>query len=523
MKSTQPSETTRRHQHPSTLTRTGCQYLQYCGPDDPDDDESEAVSLELDASRMDHHIKQLQRGKKDKLRRLNALRSATRNLPPETLISIFHHVATPITHSTFLDYSRDPRFPIYMERNIFIIRCASVSSLWRDLILSTPSLWTTSALKIRPNDRQIERELMKLLWERSQELPIAVDLGLEESQGSGGATSESGVKARVKELISLMRGNADRFNMLRLRNPPAPLVRSYTVKSIWPQLKCLSLENIKDKASPASRTITLSHSNLPRLHQLTLRNIWCQIGITKNNISVLDFIETSLVVCIEVFKRCPNVVEVHCRLPKISQDVPDDDSDPTVITFLLLENFTWTLSDNSTNLSFIKRLALPALKVLQLYGDADHIHSIAPQPVIQFFHQLSLSLQELEVVNWGEWTSGGLAQLFNTARHTKKLVLRECFETFNLDMVKLLSLAQTGFANQPEYLPHLKMLSIQSAKTREYLEILPDVMRQRALNCSQAQPFGLEISRPEASTVRLLEAEAAVHDGSIKLKFLEIF
>jgi hypothetical protein len=234
----------------------------------------------------------------------------------------------------------------------------------------------------------------------------------------------------------------------------------------------------------------------------------------------LDFFDTSLAVCIEVFKRCPNVVEVHCRFPKISQDVPGVNSD-SIITFPFLKNFTWTLSDNKANSSFIRQMELPALKVLRLYGDADHTHSISPQPVIQFFHQLSRGLQELELVNWKEWTSGGLGQVFGNVYNTKKLVLRDCFETFTLDMVKLLSLAETGSAHRPEYLPHLEMLSVQSFKTRAYLERLPDLMKQRAQGSSGTQPFRLEISRPEASAALLLEAEAALKNGRIRLKFLE--
>ncbi|XP_006461687.1 hypothetical protein AGABI2DRAFT_193084 [Agaricus bisporus var. bisporus H97] len=504
----------RRHGRLSAQIGVDCQPLGRCSSEDHSDDESEAESLELDIFRIDHVMKQLQQGKLHRLRRLNALRSTTRNLPPEILLLIFHHVATPITKSTFLDHYRCLRYRKHMERNISIIRCASVSSLWRNLILSTPPLWTTLVLNILPNAGRSEKELLELSWMRSQQLPIAVDLEFVGSRDSGGLTWE----AKAREFFAHVRSMEDRLSMLRLHNPPRSLVRHIS-KSPLRQLQCLSLESM-NTAAHLNTTFTLS--SLPHLRQLTLRSIWCRILISQNNISVLDFFDTSLDVCIGIFTHCPNLVEVHCRFPRASRGVHDIHLDSTII-FPFLKNLTWTLSCHSINVSFIQQLKLPALETLQLYGDADHRDSIRPQHIIQFFHRLSPGLRELELVNWKEWTCGDLAQIFHDVRNTRKLVLRDCFETFTLDMVKLLSLVQIGSAHKLEYLPHLALLSIQSIKAQAHLGILPDLMKRRALSSIGMQHFELEISRPAVSVIQLLEAEAAVKNGSIKLKFLEKF
>ncbi len=100
--------------------------------------EDEVKFITAEAHRIEDLIAYLQQERGSLLRRMNSIQSSTRSLPSELLSQIFRH-AYPLR-----DYFEDPPDVLdrFREDLNFHLTLASVSSQWRQVVLSTPQLWS---------------------------------------------------------------------------------------------------------------------------------------------------------------------------------------------------------------------------------------------------------------------------------------------------------------------------------------------------------------------------------------------
>lgn len=102
----------------------------------------------------------------------------TRKLPTELLSAIFRFACPPINFTT-----RNPR--LRMDENYFdpvdehqaLTILAAVSSLWRQIALHTPQLWSSTAITVRKRRYEVDRcslqrktALLKFYLEQSKSL-----------------------------------------------------------------------------------------------------------------------------------------------------------------------------------------------------------------------------------------------------------------------------------------------------------------------------------------------------------------
>lgn len=475
--------------------------------------EQEALYLQQRALTLDAQIQDLHQQRAQTLYQLNSIQSSTRVLPWEILEDIFHHIADPAVEPTSLDYCRQLRFRTDIEKYRSIVRCASVCFLWRRIILSTPALWKTLVMNVKPSTVPSDREMLKLCWERSGNLPLALDLHF---RGAHGRCWDRRFWDEMRPLYEevFKGGSVGRIRMLRLYDPPIVWIRRLC-RSWLPGLECLFLEGLNGFNNRA----TLELSNLHGLRQLTLRGMrHIDRILHPHNLAVLDLFETSMDICIDVFMQCPTLTECHCRAPTILPSQHSNITSDAPMVFPHLKTLTWSLRDTDGNRMLLQQIRLPALQVLRLDGDANCGRTIPVQSVTQFFHHLPSRLSSLELVNWMTWEPESLVEILGSINDLNELMLRECFETFCFEVVRMLALE--GPNKKPSYLPNLALLSIQTTTIRRHLGKLPELMKKRG---SKRKPFRLAVSRPQLPAVRELETRAASRNGRVDLKFLDMF
>ncbi|KAK7026876.1 hypothetical protein VNI00_015418 [Paramarasmius palmivorus] len=136
------------------------------------DVEGDMRRCEVEASRLFAAMKTLEhrrKGLEKSMELYRSLLSPVHRLPREILSDIFGFCCA---HNWLSGFSKKPK----------VIQLSMVCGRWRDIILSTPSLWSRLGLGIMTGDRQTrasERslaEITKLFMERSRNMPITLDL-----------------------------------------------------------------------------------------------------------------------------------------------------------------------------------------------------------------------------------------------------------------------------------------------------------------------------------------------------------
>lgn len=362
----------------------------------PDQKYQSLVEIDDEVKRLDVLIRRLCEKRIALLQRLNAVQSPIYALPPEALSLVFQHSCPPpdfdrshklaVTNgeSQDGDVSQDSGGNQYPQ---FLL--GSVSSNWRQVVYSTPRLWT--AIDLRTTSLNIDRSAAILFTFLTNSGQLSIGLGLRFL--TVGVTQPGYLLSPT--LDPLLIENAHKIRTLHLTNAPKPW---FDYISHLPQLSRFSF------ISGSLQEPLTVNAACPRL---TLHYIRHRPQLRWSTATVLHLKGVPADVCLELLMMCTNLKEFR------NQDATNPQGD--VLTklpkrfFVLphMELFEWSLdSGRPIDAAMLRSAEMPALRKLiwieqgprsfgRLYVGKD------------FLNRLPLTVSTLEIHNLAYFGDGG--------------------------------------------------------------------------------------------------------------------
>ncbi|KAF9447609.1 hypothetical protein P691DRAFT_760618 [Macrolepiota fuliginosa MF-IS2] len=343
------------------------------------------------------------------LRRLNILRSSTRNLPPETLSLIFQFAVPPLDiTSRSLRFYRKERYTDERGHHIPNI-LGAVCSRWHDVAHGTPQLWTSLIIDVTTRrDVGDKLALLQLYLTNVKNLSFSLELNLEKHRLPIDATYNTKFPAIRRgrlpyynledfNLLTQFRDvifhpqNARRVKVLRLSSIPSAW--SPLDFTDWPRLEEIRL------GQESTNCTQVRAFNAPRLNKLIIKHTTFTVShavLMGNNITIINLFSVSTSHCLELLTLCPNVTEFHARKTRKVQDLTELSSMWREEHIQRkMEVLKWVCTEDLCNESFLRYAQFPSLRVLAWEGIySDHIES---DDVAAFFGRLPPTLVGLEL------------------------------------------------------------------------------------------------------------------------------
>ncbi|KAJ3576764.1 hypothetical protein NP233_g208 [Leucocoprinus birnbaumii] len=364
--------------------------------------QTEAALLRNELQEIDDAMINLVHRRADVCSRINGVCATTSVFPLEILITIFQCACSFPCEST----ERDPHTPLIL---------ASVSRGWRQIIHSTPSLWTSLGILLWDTEYASADSLalIRTYFHNSDTLPVSLRLNLstrvgtkEERDASRSEitltdTSDTHLPLQppspnrkqrftrrrpglhdiaTKEIFEfLINKNPNKLRALFIDELPLPWLLVY----IWgspsntlnnyplPNIERLhvGMPDIRPVNWPTSRIIP--SSTLPRLVHLSLaQNMPFGLEFPYHQLTVLELCGLPINECYRVIRSCTSVVRCYCKRPHASaENSPRPLTTP--VTLSHLRTFGWTFGFQQWDEALLKCFMLPALEVFRCEDQAE--------------------------------------------------------------------------------------------------------------------------------------------------------
>ncbi|KAF7321178.1 hypothetical protein HMN09_00206200 [Mycena chlorophos] len=212
-------------------------------------------------------------------------------LPPELMAAIFEHCLPPT-----------PKAPSALLAPLLV---AQVNSRWRTIALSSPSLWTSLALR-HPGTKK----LLKLWIKRSGHLPLSFDISIP-------------FESFASEYLVVIIPHIPRWRDIRLELPALSLALLESYTGPFPLLESLSI-------TTSTRPPRLDVSQAPRLRSLGLHSHLTKIPIRcpfDQLIAIrLDWLDDARS-AVEMLKHCSKLELLVCRAYRRHNEEPVAESE----------------------------------------------------------------------------------------------------------------------------------------------------------------------------------------------------
>lgn len=281
----------------------------------------------------------------------NALHSPFSTLLPEILARIFQY-ACPI-----LDFNQiyglpnilDLSLPLQEKRTQFIL--SAVSSHWRQVVFSTPRIWTSIDLTLSSSTVNRVSAILQTFLIYSGQLPIAIALQFTLSQGH---SPDFLVDASCDAV--LLR-NTHRIHELHLSRIP----------DVWINL-LPSLPNLKKLSIPTRETPSFEPIKSGCLTHLTLSLLFYNPQLSCSDLTVLHLHGMPADVCLEMLLKCPNLIEYRNREP-VARALGGWPREPFVLP--CLEVFEWPFDnvERVVDQVMLQHIRMPVLRKLVWVDD----------------------------------------------------------------------------------------------------------------------------------------------------------
>lgn len=344
----------------------------------------------------------------------NALQASTRNLPPEILVHIFLSAWVP--------------HPCY---NRTALKFGGVCSHWRQIVLSTPRLWSSLTLTIHADmvtneKRQDTIELLQHYLENVKNVPFSLDLQFAKH------ILPSNLQHIQDLLFSLLtrKEYAQKMHSLRLTRASSAWVSSL------PKFPNIADLRIFEPTGCLDKILVLPLVDSPYLRHLVLRDLRSPRPIS-DNIEHTQFTRISLEgvsidVSISLLIRCPNLTHFEYINPKPSDLQETDDihtyglaNDPIILH--QLEHFSWAQPDEMDDQGLNRiysRLRFPVLRTFHWEASPSvHLDDTALQALVP---NLPPTLSTLELYFAEHWPIDLIKSVFRHAIHVQGLHIYEC-------------------------------------------------------------------------------------------------
>lgn len=338
----------------------------------------------------------------------------------------------------------------------------SVSSYWREVVQSTPSIWSTLVVEIRERTAKSHASLLQLYLRRCQPLRLGIELdfrrvGLDTEQFSKDSSNHTRLVNHIRDVLypvadALFRAeNVGRISHLRLMAPPYEWLS--LLSKAPPQVElCLGWTPV---TSLDTSPLIISPSIFPGLQTLHIVSFpQFSIPSTFPSIIQLDLTRVPVGLCFDVLSSCPNLEE--CRLRHLTTAAKRHIAPSfTPITLTRLRDLEWTLPMyDSTTPAVPVYILTPTLRRIKWDAHNDNAEKVSE--FIKFFSHAPQSMETIHL-------SGDLVKttpeeaLFDT--FTSASQLRYIYLEEQRDLLKVLPFIQVlaeGFSESPSvFLPQL--------------------------------------------------------------------
>ncbi|XP_006463755.1 hypothetical protein AGABI2DRAFT_120560 [Agaricus bisporus var. bisporus H97] len=432
----------------------------------------EVLALQAEVRRLKDLIPRLQEETAVLLRRINDAQEKTRNLPFEVLSKIFLFVRPPIdftAHEPKIygvdDPSRPPLTGYHDPAEDFHYTLAAVSHRWRQVVFSTPQLWTSISLRVLNTSTEFNTSLLDLHFKNASDLPISIQIDFSNPTFlfDSDPSQRSDTLVRLQPLAKVMFGeNSDQVQSLFLIQPPAEwlsfvggsLSRCKSITTYWPSSEphCKYFFNFHDL--PCLQHVKLIGSDFP-----------LNLPTTTSSLQ-LSFIE--LYKSIRLLMELPNLVTFESTHHWNESLDYGDVTKPIVLH--CLENLTWDAQHIDYMHGFLRHVRFDNLRTLQWYegrlfwsGASEEAESLR----LAFFSALPPTLSSL-TFNETALHSHAILNLLYRVPQLTELHFINYHSSVVEDTIKAIGrpLTNTGTPSSSELtvLPNLCVLSLSNAK-----------------------------------------------------------
>ncbi|KAF9063704.1 hypothetical protein BDP27DRAFT_1451142 [Rhodocollybia butyracea] len=304
--------------------------------------------------------------------KLRALVSPMRKLPNEILLRILHHVCDSVGNRLFdIDEEAGIDSPPIPYLPSMVV--SSVCSRWRNLALSSPSLWANLTVVIITYDREPDElgSMVALYMERSGAWPLKLSVYLE----------------RADELCSLglLLQHTHRWESFTYRAPYSVSFSNKLSQLPFPSLLELDTSHFSGRESSALDLF----EHAPRLHTLATTEVPSPKA-PFNQLKSLHFLMvmelSSPAELANILNNCPSLKTLSLELKRIDQEVRDPTAQGTwhnITSLAIMEQSAeyGSLTGSCSEMVF-SSLRFPSLTELVVKGRPQRTY--ATDPLISF-------------------------------------------------------------------------------------------------------------------------------------------
>ncbi|KAJ6510403.1 hypothetical protein C8R45DRAFT_387774 [Mycena sanguinolenta] len=361
-------------------------------------------------------------------------------LPFEIIAQIFVYCLPP----------EDDALPWRTEAPLLL---AAICREWRATALTTPELWATVYLSLRPHSVRKVTPMLKFWLPRAGGLPLSISL-----RYNGTAATDHLRSLGI--LGDLLKEHAPHWNSIELTLPFSALLSLSAPDRALASLKKLSLNC--ESWLPAVIPTGFVFSKAPQLRELhMISGAPTFLDLPWEQLTTLRLDNSISAECLRTLALVPNLVNFTVMLwaqgPATSMALP----------LSQLESLTFTLS-HTRGPALLQFLTLPALRYLHL--DLQGFPEIAS--VTSLIARSPSFVRCLSVRLGPNWTADHFMQLFPAFDFLEELEIRKAGTSLDtgLDLLKA----------QPHLLPSLRSMSIERTLSySENVELLADLLESR--------------------------------------------
>ncbi|KAF5361754.1 hypothetical protein D9756_002689 [Leucocoprinus leucothites] len=303
-----------------------------------------------------------------------AIDSPINRLPFEIIVTIFFHAIchpSPFSHYTSwgtrrVQLERDP------EDAFFSVTLGAVCSSWRNVVLSTPKLWTYFEYPQSVWKRKRDcRYLLALYLQNSRHLPISISLtfiGNVDDTLLWHPSFDRALISNLKRIHSLSLQNPSPRWVSQIKDIPFIVNLSIDWESGWPHTK---------ERLPLHRCHALVCLSLHRASAAPTSDVRRIIYQIPSSLTILDLSFIPIDTCIKAMLRCPNLVEAYIHSHQ-ADDYHTPDylrenwfAEPVVFSHLKVFLWDWLHNDSDWAEVFFEHLQTPSLCMLVLVASFD--------------------------------------------------------------------------------------------------------------------------------------------------------
>lgn len=284
------------------------------------------------------------------LRKSNTVQPLIHNLPAEILSHIFQLVCSPATFDPLAE--SEPAGSGQWSAHTTLNR---VCRYWREIMVSTPQLWTHLILHMEPTTFDVAVSLLLRFLNRSGDLPLTLVLSFHHDLTIPFDTL-------IHESVdALLLKSFPRIRRLDLLYPPA----TWLSPSL-PFLNQLTHLRIGFIQTPQ----LLAFSAFPCLSHLHLVRVWSPIALASpQQITVLHMETTPIDVCAAILPQCPNLVDFQSKRPHYVSNRNTLLPPSGRVTFQNMKVFGWEVLSGDTvdtawQSAVLNNIHLPSLQIL---------------------------------------------------------------------------------------------------------------------------------------------------------------